>query len=266
MRKMDKRVLALTAAMALSGYGAFAQNSGESTDQGAHKMDHSNMGDHKMGDHEMGAMHGSHQMMGDHMGKSGDGAYHHRFDDAEKWAKQFDKPERDAWQKPDQVIESLKLPKNAVVADVGAGTGYFSARIAKKVPEGKVYSVDIEQDMVRYLGERAKKEGLSNLTPVQGSATSPNLPEPVDLIMYVDAYHHVGNREEYYGKLKSSLKPDGHLVIIDFRADTPDGPPKEHRVAFEKSSEELKNAGYTLVETFDFLPRQYFAVFKKSSN
>lgn len=84
--------------------------------------------------------------------------------------------------------------------------------------------------------------------------------------MYVDAYHHVGNRGEYYSKLKSSLKPDGRLVIIDFRADTPDGPPKEHRVAFEKSSEELKNAGYTLVETFDFLPRQYFAVFKKSAN
>lgn len=231
-----------------------------------HKVDHSNAGDHKMGDHEMGAMPGSHQMMGDHLGKSSDGAYHHRFDDAEKWAKQFDKPERDAWQKPDQVIDALKLPKYAVVADVGAGTGYFSARIAKKIPEGKVYSADIEPDMVRYLGERAKKEGLSNLTPVQANATSPNLPEPADLIIYVDAYHHVGNRGEYYSKLKSSLKPEGRLVIIDFRGDTPDGPPKEHRVAFEKSSEELRNAGYTLVETFDFLPRQYFAVFKKNAN
>lgn len=244
---------------------AYAQSSTDGP-KVEHKMDHPNMGDHKMGDHEMGAMHGSHQMMGDHMGQSSDGAYHHRFDDAEKWAKQFDKPERDAWQKPDQVIDALKLPKNAVVADVGAGTGYFSARIAKKIPEGKIYSADIEPDMVRYLGERAKKEGLANLTPVQANATSPNLPEPVDLIMYVDAYHHVGNRGEYYSKLKSSLKPDGRLVIIDFRADTPDGPPKEHRVAFEKSSEELKNAGYTLVETFDFLPRQYFAVFKKSAN
>lgn len=258
---MNRNVLALATAIALSGYGAFAQNSAESTDQGSHAMDHSNMGDHKMG-----PMHGSHQMMGDHMGKSGDGAYHHRFDDAEKWAKQFDKPERDVWQKPDQVIDALRLPKNATVADVGAGTGYFSARIAKKIPEGRIYSADIEPDMVRYLGERAKKDGLTNLLPVQASATSPNLPEPVDLIMYVDAYHHVGNRVEYYSKLRTSLKPDGRLVIIDFRADTPDGPPKEHRVALEKSTEELKTAGYTLVETFDFLPRQYFAVFKKSAN
>ena len=93
----------VTIGILLGTAAAYAQSSTDAP-MTEHKMDHSGMGDHKMGDHEMGAMHGSHQMMGDHMGKASDGAYHHRFDDAEKWAKQFDKHERDAWHKPDQGI------------------------------------------------------------------------------------------------------------------------------------------------------------------
>ncbi|WP_363351809.1 class I SAM-dependent methyltransferase [Methylocystis echinoides] len=208
--------------------------------------------------------HGAGHKMGDHKGMSGDGAYHHRFEDAEKWAKQFDKPERDEWQKPDQLLDALKLPANASVADIGAGTGYFSVRIAKRAPQGKVFAADVEKDMVRYLGERAKREGLSNVTPVQAAPDTANLPEPVDVILLVDTYHHIGNRVDYFKMLQSSLKPGGKLVIVDFRMDSPEGPPKEHRVSIETTTEELKSAGYTLVETQDFLPRQYFAVFKKS--
>ncbi len=206
----------------------------------------------------MGQHHG-HEMDGS------DGAFHRRFDDAEKWAKEFDKPERDAWQKPDEVVDALHLDRTSRVADVGAGTGYFAARIAKRIPDGKVFAADVEPDMVRYLGERAGREHLANLVPVQASADAANLPEPVDLILVVDTYHHIGNRIPYFAKLKSSLRPTGRLAIIDFKADSPIGPPVEHRIAPEKVKEELAAAGYTPVESRDFLPRQYFLVFTAGS-
>ena len=199
---------------------------------------------------------------GRHTDGSSDGAFHRRFDDPEKWAKEFDKPERDAWQKPEEVVEALRLDRAASVADVGAGTGYFSVKIAKRIPEGKVFAADVEPDMVRYLGERAGREHVSNLVPVQAEGDAANLPEPVDLVLVVDTYHHIGRRIAYFSKLKSSLRPGARLAIIDFKADSPAGPPVEHRIPPEKVTEELTAAGYTLAESHDFLPRQYFLVFK----
>jgi SAM-dependent methyltransferase len=199
---------------------------------------------------------------GRHTDGSSDGAFHRRFDDAEKWAKEFDKPERDAWQKPEEVVDALHLDRAASVADVGAGTGYFSVKIAKRITDGKVFAADVEPDMVRYLGERAGRERVSNLVPVQAEADAANLPEPVDLILVVDTYHHIGHRIAYFSKLKSWLRPGARLAIIDFKADSPIGPPVEHRIPPEKVTEELTAAGYTLAESHDFLPRQYFLVFK----
>ena len=146
----------------------------------------------------------------DHSGHTGpsDGGFHRRFDDAEKWAKEFDNPERDAWQKPEEAVEALKLTPAMTVADIGAGTGYFAARIAKRLPEGKVFAADIEQDMVRYLGQRAEREHLANLVAVQAAADGADLPEPVDLILVVDTYHHIGNRTQYFAKLQASLRPE----------------------------------------------------------
>ena len=95
---------------------------------------------------------------GDRMGGPSDGAFHRSFEDADKWAKEFDNPERDAWQKPEEILEALNLQRTSVVADIGAGTGYFSVKLAKRIPEGKIFAADIEPDMVRYLGERARRE------------------------------------------------------------------------------------------------------------
>ena len=198
-------------------------------------------------------------------GSSDDGAFHRRFNDAEKWAKEFDKPERDEWQKPDRVVDALKLAPDAAVADIGAGTGYFSMRIARAISGGTVFAADVEPDMVQYLGARAKAEGLANVKPVLAGQDAANLPEPVDLVLVVDTYHHIGYRTAYFKKLKASLKPGGRLVIIDFRKDSPNGPPVEHRIAPETAAEELKAAGFSLVERQDFLPRQYFLVFKADS-
>ncbi|HEY1290691.1 MAG TPA: class I SAM-dependent methyltransferase [Burkholderiales bacterium] len=186
--------------------------------------------------------------------------HQHSFGDAEKWSHVFDDPERDAWQKPHQVLQALALKPDAVVADLGAGTGYFSARLANMFPRATVYAVDVEPDMVKYLGERAKREGLKNLKPVAARAGDAQLPAKVDLVLLVDVYHHIEDRERYFRKLAASLKPGGRLAVIDFRLDSPEGPPKEARIAPDRVKAELSAAGYSLVAEHGFLPRQYFLI------
>jgi predicted methyltransferase len=187
--------------------------------------------------------------------------HRHSFGDAEKWAHVFDDPERDAWQKPHEVIRALALEPDAAVADLGAGTGYFAARLANMLPKGTVYAVDIEPGMVKYLGERAQREKLANLKPVGGTAGDPRLPARVDLVLLVDVYHHIEDRERYFRKLAASLKPGGRVAVIDFRLDSPSGPPKAARVAPERVKAELGKAGYVLAAEHGFLPRQYFLLF-----
>jgi cyclopropane fatty-acyl-phospholipid synthase-like methyltransferase len=186
----------------------------------------------------------------------------HAFDDPDKYAKQFDDPARDAWQLPDRVIAALDLKAGQSVADIGAGTGYFSMRLAKSAAAPSVYAVDIEPKMVEYLKGRAAKEGLKNVTAVQAGADSPNIPAPVDTILVVDTFHHIANRVEYFRKLRASIKPGGRLAIIDFRKDAPDGPPVEFRFTADQISAELDQAGYRLATSHAFLPRQLFLVYQ----
>ena len=138
----------------------------------------------------------------------------------------------------------------------------FSVRIAKSEAAPKVYAADIEPSMVRYLRERAAKEGLNNVTAVQAAADQPNLPEPVDLILIVDTYHHIGDRETYFRKLAKSIRPGGRVAIIDFKPDSPEGPPKEFRFPLEKFKSEMGKAGYKLAAQHNFLPRQQFLMFE----
>lgn len=195
------------------------------------------------------------------IGAQSPSTHHHRFNDAQKWARVFDDPKRDAWQKPHQVIEALRLQPDAVIADIGAGTGYFAVRFANMVPEGRVYAVDVEPDMVKYLAERAMRRGLANMKALTGTPEGPKLPEKTDLVVLVDVYHHIEERERYFRGLRSALKPGGRLAIIDFRLDSPEGPPKAARVAPQRVVSELTAAGYALAEQHDFLPYQYFLVF-----
>jgi ubiquinone/menaquinone biosynthesis C-methylase UbiE len=186
----------------------------------------------------------------------------HRFDDPERYAKEFDDPARSAWQMPDRVIDTLGLKAGQSVADIGAGTGYFSMRLAKSQSSPTVYAVDIEPSMVQYLKSRAAKEGLKNVVAVQASADSPQLPAPVDLVLVVDTYHHIGSRVEYFRKLRGSLKPAGRLAIVDFRKDAPTGPPVEFRFTEAQITSELAQAGYGLAASYSFLPRQLFALYQ----
>ena len=188
--------------------------------------------------------------------------HEHRFSGAERWARVFDDPARDRWQKPDEVIAALAFAPDATVADIGAGTGYFAARLARALPKGRVYAVDIEPDMVRYLGERARRERLPNLQAVLGKPDDPQLPEAVDGVLIVDTYHHIVDRIAYFERLCARLKPGGQVAIVDFTLESPVGPPRNARIAAQQVREEMQRAGYALAAQHDFLPHQYFLVFR----
>ncbi len=185
----------------------------------------------------------------------------HRFDPAQD-AKRFDDPARDTWQMPDRVIQALAVQDGMSVADIGAGTGYFSVRLARTWSGVKVYAADIEPAMVDYLTKRAADEDLANVLPVLATETSPSLPGKMDLILVVDTYHHIGRRPEYFRNLRRSLAAGGRIAIVDFRQDAPEGPPAEFRFTPEQIQAEMKEAGFSLMESHDFLPRQHFLVFR----
>jgi SAM-dependent methyltransferase len=189
-------------------------------------------------------------------------SHEHRFTDADRWAHVFDDPARDAWQKPHEVIRALAPAPDAVVADIGSGTGYFAVRLAHAVPNGRVYGVDTEPDMVKYLAERARRERLANVVAVAGRPDDAALPEKVDLVLLVDVYHHIADRESYFGRLRKSLKPGARIAVIDFSETSADGPPKQERIPPTRVRAEMQRAGYSLAEEHRFLPNQYFLVFR----
>jgi SAM-dependent methyltransferase len=196
-------------------------------------------------------------------GRSTGHHHHQRFDDPERWSKSFDDPARDAWQKPNDVIRSLAPMADARVADIGAGTGYFTVRLARAIPRGVVFAVDIERKMVEHIAARAKENGLSNVRGVVASETAAKLPEPVDLALMVNAYHHIGARTAYMRDLASSLRPGGRVAIIEARPEAEQGPPKHFRLPVARIDEEMVASGYRRVAQHDFLERQNFLVYER---
>lgn len=201
---------------------------------------------------------------GEHHGHSGHacGAPDHRFDDAERWSKVFDAPERDAWQKPDVVVKELALAPSDRVADLGAGTGYFAARLSQAVPSGKVYAIDIEPNLVSHMKQRAEREGTANVEPILGTASDPKLPPDVNVVLVVDTYHHIADRTAYFERVRQKLSPGARVVIVDFRkGKMPVGPPEQHKLAPEVVVTEMAGAGYAKCRSFDGLPYQYMLTF-----
>jgi SAM-dependent methyltransferase len=189
------------------------------------------------------------------------GGMHHSFDHADEWAKVWDTPERDAWQQPDAVLAALDLGPKMVVADIGAGTGYFSVRLARAVPDGQVIATDIEPDMIRHITERAAREHLTNLRAVVTPPTDPQLAEgTVDRILVVDVWHHLDDRVAYARALARSLRPGGKLAVVDFKRESSHGPPPEHRLAPDEIIAELRSAGLTAALSATALPEQYIVI------
>ena len=190
------------------------------------------------------------------------GTHQHSFKDTRHWARMFDDPARDEWQRPQEVIRTLALAPDAVVADIGAGTGYFASRLAAALERGQVLASDAEPAMVKHLAERAKKEQWPNLVAIAGTADDPRLPSKVDLALLVNVYHHIEGRVGYFRRLQGLLKPKGRIAVIDFTPDSPDGPPRSARVPAEQVIAEMKQAGYRVLREHRFLPQQFFIEFE----
>ncbi len=193
-----------------------------------------------------------------------DATSRHPFNEVKKWVRVFDDPARADWQKPEEVAAALRLKPGMIVADLGAGTGYFIRYLSKAVaPGGIVLAIDTEPAMVNYIGARAGRDGLTNVVPVLAQADDPFLPrERVDRVLIVDTYHHIDDRLNYFGRMRDSLAPGGRVVVVDFhKRPLPVGPPLEHKLERSFVVEEMAQAGWTLEREETFLPHQYFLVF-----
>jgi cyclopropane fatty-acyl-phospholipid synthase-like methyltransferase len=186
----------------------------------------------------------------------------HRFENADHWAKIFDEPHRDDWQKPADVVGALALAPGMTVVDIGAGTGYFEKRLADAVgADGRVLALDVEPDMIRYLRERAAREGTPNVEARVVRTDDPELaPASVDRVLIVDTWHHVGGREAYAGKLATALRPGGMVAVVDFTMESPMGPPRHHRLRPEQIAHELEAGGLHASVSPVQLPNQYIVI------
>lgn len=189
----------------------------------------------------------------------------HSFADVDYWSKVFDDPARDAWQKPTELIAALALRPGQSVADLGAGTGYFSRYLAAAVgPDGAVLAVEVEPTLVAHLRQRAEREQLATVVPILASIDNPRLPAGgVDLIFIADTYHHLDHRQRYLPQLRRALRPGGRVAVVDWKpGELPEGPPPDHKLPAEQAIEEMRAAGFELADSLDVLPYQYVLVFR----
>lgn len=169
---------------------------------------------------------------------------------------------RDQWQQPDKVIAALGLKPGDTVADLGSGGGYFTFRLARAVaPNGKVYAVDIDRDMIGLVAERARKEAPSIVETVIARPNDPALPGTVDLVFTSNTYHHVDDRVAYFANLRKYLRPGGRVAIIDFDRRAWVEGLLRHYTPSEFIQREMEQAGYVLQKNNDFLDRQSFLIF-----
>jgi arsenite methyltransferase len=170
---------------------------------------------------------------------------------------------RDQWQQRDRVIESLRISPGDRIADLGAGGGYFTFSLAKAVgPDGKVYAVDIDEEMTDLVAQRAKKDAVGNVEVILAKPDDPLLPSPgVDLIFTSNTYHHIENRVNYLTNLRKYLRPNGRIAIIEFDRRGWFAGMFKHYTPSEFIKREMEQAGYSLQNEFNFLDRQSFLIF-----
>lgn len=194
-----------------------------------------------------------------------DATSHHDFADVEQWSAVFDDPKRDAWQKPAALVAALGLAPGMTVADVGAGTGYLSRYLSEAVgPTGTVLAVDTEPTLVAHLRTRAEKDGLANVVPVLASPANPRLPaRGVDLVLFLDTYHHLDDRLTYLRNLHAAMRPGGRVAVVDWKKEKiPVGPPPDHKLPRSLVLDEMRTAGWDLAAAPDVLPYHYFLIFR----
>jgi ubiquinone/menaquinone biosynthesis C-methylase UbiE len=177
-------------------------------------------------------------------------------------------PDRDVWQRPDRIMDALQIGEGSRVADLGAGGGWFTIRLARRVgPNGKVFAQDIQPEMIGAIQRRVARERLSErVQTVLGTPNNPGLPEPVDAVLIVDAYHEMQEPVVLLRNLARTLKPDGRIAIIEHTKDGGGpGPPMEERVDAERVIRDAAEAGLVLVRREDFLRYQYMLIFGRTT-
>ena len=193
------------------------------------------------------------------------------YDDPKQAIAEMDDAKRDAWVMPDRVVRSLGITKkDAVVADIGAGSGYFSRRLAREVPGGVVYAVDVDDEFRGYIEQNREGWGTPNIEPHLAFYDDPALPERgIDLVFVSNTYPYLRSRVAYFRKIAAALKPGGQLVVINFKpdAEVPDhtAPAPQFRTPQATVVAELAQAGFSLVREESFLPFQYFLVFQQAA-
>ncbi len=177
----------------------------------------------------------------------------------------LERPARERQERTDLLISRFPVDEDDVVADIGAGTGYFTFPIAKRVPKGRVYAVDIQKEMLAFIEERIDETGQDNVTPLLGNITDPGLPDDsVDLAFIVDAYHEFSHPREMGEGLMRALKPGGRLLLIEYREEDPAVPIKPlHKMSEAQVKKEMSALGLVWVETETYLPQQHVLVFEK---
>lgn len=171
---------------------------------------------------------------------------------------------RDRWQKPEEVIDALALSKYDVIADIGAGGGYFTEKFSKYLGStGRVYATDVQDIMIQKLQQRVESKNLSNVKVVRGAFDDPALPaNSVDMVFFSSVYKEISERIVYMQKVRKVLKPNGRVAIIEFRpGKVAPGPPSDIRLSSKQIIQELRAAGFKLIQDHDFLPREYFLIF-----
>ena len=177
----------------------------------------------------------------------------------------LERPSRQEEEKPDLTVENLNLEPDDVVADLGAGSGYFSWRIAQQVPEGKVYAVDIQPEMLEAIDSRKAERGVDNIKTILGREDDPQLPpNSIDLALMVDAYHEFAYPREMMTGIVTALKPGGRVVLLEYRQENPMIMIKPlHKMSQKQVKKELQAVGLRWQSTKQFLPEQHFLVFSK---
>ena len=187
------------------------------------------------------------------------------FAEVEKYIAFLDRPERAAWQKPDEVVQAIELGGDETVYDLGAGSGYFSFGLARAVPRGKVVAGDLEPEMIRHIHHKAMVEGVTNLSPVIIKAEDPQVPGNADVVFVCEVLHHVQGRKAWLKRLTSEMKPGARFVLVEFKeGKLPEGPPEAVKIPRKQLVEMVSQAGLRFEsEKSDLLPYQVFLVFRK---
>lgn len=176
------------------------------------------------------------------------------------------RPEREREEQPDRVVAALRIPRGSTVIDLGAGVGYFTWRLAKRVgPDGKVIAVDIQPEMLDMLAKNMSKRGIDNVEPVLGTESDPRLPEGVaELALLVDVYHELADPIATMGHVRRALKPGGRLVVVEYRKEDPGIPIHPlHKMTVDEVRREIEPTGFAFVEVLEFLPSQHIVVFSR---